>query len=56
MKLAEKIELLNRSSQRMMDALKLPWDEKFWWFLRREAWLHLKRSLELWWMVLRKKE
>ena len=55
MKLEQRIELIHRSSQRMMDALELPRDEKFWWFLRREVWLHLKRSWELWWMLIWKR-
>jgi len=56
MKLEERIELLHRSSQRMMDMIPDPRDVLWWGFMRREAWIHLKRSLELWWQVFRGKE
>ena len=56
MKLERKVELLHQSSERLMEALKLPRDLTWWRFMRREAWVHLKRSIELWWMVLREKE
>ena len=55
MKLGKKVELLHRSSQRMLEALKLPRDEHFWWFMRQELWIHLKRTVEAWWYVLWKK-
>ncbi len=55
MKLEKKVELLHRSSQRMLEALKLTKDEHFWWFMRQELWIHFKRTVEIWWMVLRKK-
>ena len=50
------VELIFKSANRMMGVLELPRDKMWWWFMRREAWIHLKRSWELWWMVLRKKE
>lgn len=53
--LARKIELLHNSSERMMKALGLSRDAAWWRFMRREVWLHLKRTLELMWMVLRRK-
>ena len=52
MNLAERIELLHRSSERLMEAVKLPRDDKFWWFMRRELWVHLKRSFEALWHAL----
>lgn len=54
--LPRKIELIHRSSSRMMELLKEPRNEFWWEFLRRETWLHLKRTFELAWMVFRKKE
>lgn len=56
MTLPEKIELIHRSSSRMMELLKQPKDKHWWWFLQRETWVHLKRTIELAWMVFRKKE
>jgi len=55
MKLERKIELLHQSSERLMRSLKLPRDKGWWVFMRRESWLHFKRSWELLWAVLRKK-
>ncbi len=55
-KLNRKVELLHKSSERLMRGLSLPRDKNFWWYMRREAWLHLRRSWELLWLVLRKKE
>lgn len=55
MKLEKKVELLLFSSQRMLEALKLPRDKHFWWFMHRELWIHLKRTVEAWWCVLWKK-
>jgi len=48
MKLEQTIELLHRSSRRMTELLKLPQDVYFWWFLRRESWIHLRLSIRLW--------
>jgi len=56
MKLEQAIELLHRSSQRLMDALKEKRTVEWWGFMRRECWIHLKRTLETWWLVLRGKE
>lgn len=54
--LTRKIELLNRSSERMIKALELPRDKGWWWFMRKEAWLHLQRAWEVMWMVLWRKD
>lgn len=56
MKLPERVELLHRSSERLMEALKLTRDLYYWAFMRREVWIHLKRTIELLWAVMRKKE
>jgi len=56
MELAERIELLHRSSERLVEALELTRDRDWWRFMRREVWLHLKRTLELVWAVLAKKQ
>ena len=55
-RLQRKVELISNSADRMMRVLELPRDKRWWWFMRRESWIHLKRSWELWWMVLRRKE
>jgi len=52
--LKQKIELLHRSSERLMEALDLPRDRAWWGFMSREVWVHLKRTLELLWAVIRK--
>lgn len=52
--LKQKIELLHRSSERLMAALDLPKDSAWWGFIRQEVWVHLKRTLELLWAVVRK--
>ncbi len=58
-RLRHKIELLHKSSGKMAKALELPKDRqktKDWWaFLRHEVWIHLKRTVELFFLVLRKK-
>jgi len=56
MKLPERVELLHRSSERLMEALKLTRDRDWWAFMSREVWIHLKRTIELLWAVMRKKE
>lgn len=56
MTLARKVELLHRSTERMMKALEQTRDLTWWAFMRRETWIHLKRSWELWWLVLMGKE
>jgi len=55
-KLKHKIELLHRSSERLLRAVSIKYNDLTWWrFLRQESWVHLRRSLELFLMVLRKK-
>jgi hypothetical protein len=54
--LLRKIELLYRSSDRMVLVMKHPKDNAFWAFMRRELKIHLKRTVEAWWLVFRKKE
>ncbi len=58
MKLEHKLEHLTNSTRRLNTAyVCLPdHDYIFWDFMRREAWVHIKRSVEFMWMVLRKKE
>ena len=51
MKLEETIERLHRSSSRMMELLKLPRDKAWRQFLRRETWIHIKRTTRLAWLV-----
>jgi hypothetical protein len=48
MKLEEIVDLMHRSSQRLIDALELPRDRVWFIFMRRESWIHLKQSLKLW--------
>jgi len=52
MKLEETIERLHRSSSRMMELLKLPRGKAWRQFLRRETWIHIKRTAELAWLAL----
>ncbi len=40
----------------MIKALELPRDKGWWWFMRKEAWLHLQRAWEVMWMVLWRKD
>ena len=56
MSLKRQIELLHNSSERLMKTSELKRDQAWWMFMRREAWVHLKRSWGLWWTVLRRKE
>lgn len=56
MTLQRKIKLIHQSSERLMKALELTKDRYRWVFMRRETWIHLKRTLELLWLVLRRKE
>ncbi len=59
MKLPQKIELIHRSSKRMTEMLNILSEDRdaIWWrILRREAWLHLRRTLGLLWLVLRRKQ
>jgi len=55
MTLPRKIELLHHSSERMLKALKWPKDKIWWAFMNREVWIHLKLSLKVLWVVLRRK-
>ena len=50
--LESSIKALHDSSQRMMRLLKVgPRDEIWWRTIRKEAWLHLKRSARVIWDV-----
>jgi len=51
MKLEQTVELIHRSSKRLIEALALPRDKTWLVFMRRESWLHLKQSLKLWWAL-----
>ncbi len=52
MKLPQAIELLHRSSERMMSAIRESHDEPFWFFMREEIWLHFKRTIQAWWAII----
>lgn len=56
MKLAQRIELLHRSSERMMRLIARPGGDLWWNTLKKETWIHLKRSFELWWYMIRRKD
>lgn len=57
MQLRRKVLLLYYSSERMYEALKLDMDTRWWKFMRREARLHLRRILELLWILyMRRKD
>lgn len=59
MKLPQAIELIHRSSERMsemLDVLREDRDDIWWRVLQREAWIHLKRTLRLLWLVLRRSQ
>ncbi len=56
MPLRKKIDLIDKSTKRLLQTLEMPRDKIWWGFMRREAWVHLKRSIELWWMTVRKKD
>lgn len=60
MKLAKRVEWLHRSSGRLMRLVSIKPDDytsDVWWAaLKREAWVHLKRSFELWWSLFRRKD
>lgn len=56
MKLLELVERLHRSSERMIEAMKTNHDEPFWFFMRDEIWLHLRRTVQAWWKIIRRKE
>jgi len=52
-RLSRKIELIDRSSERMIAALRLPDERARRLFLKRESKLHIRRSVELWLLLLR---
>ncbi len=62
MKLEQRVELLHRSSQRLMDALEglekpealTTREGKIAWslFIRREIWIHLKLTIKTWWEII----
>ena len=54
--LPRRIELLHRSSQRLMEAIKLPRDKYTWAFLRKEISLHLWSTLRTWWAIFLRNE
>ena len=55
-----RVDLLARSTNRLLRAMRMPKekrkDPKWWWFMRKEAWIHLKQSLKLIWAIWRRKE
>jgi len=53
--LKRKIELIRRSTDRLERGMNLEDEQSFWIFLRKELWLHWKRTTEALLMVLRKK-
>lgn len=54
--LKDTVGWIQKSSDRLERTLAMPRDRIFWRFLRREAWIHLQRSLELLWFSVRRKE
>lgn len=55
-KLRHNVELLHRSSERLLRAVRIKHNDRIWWrSVRKESWIHLRRSLELFLMVLRRK-
>jgi hypothetical protein len=55
MKLEQMVELMHRSSQRLIEALEVPRDRAWLLFMRRESLLHLRQSIKLWWAVRMKR-
>lgn len=54
--LAKRCELLDRSTGRLKKYFKTPEEDRdaVWWALvKKETWVNLKRSFELWWHVRR---
>ncbi len=43
----QKVELLHRSSSRMMEMLDIPRDKKFWKLFRREWRVHFQRTMAI---------
>ena len=56
MVLKHKVELLHRSSQRMMDMVPVVKTGMWWAFMRRESWIHIKRTIEVLWHVAIRRE
>ncbi|MHB8084382.1 MAG: hypothetical protein ACYDHZ_00955 [Dehalococcoidia bacterium] len=54
--LKRQIELLYWSACRIKKAIDLPRSESTWRFLRAELWLHMRRTIQVWWSVIRRKE
>jgi len=54
--LEKKIELIKRSADRLERGIRIQEDSMFWKFMRRELWIHWKRTTEALWMVIRKKK
>lgn len=52
MKLEQCVELMHRSTGRMVSALADPARDNAWWvFMRREAWHQLKLSIMTFWKI-----
>ena len=47
-----KVELINRSAKRMKDGLMIPDQALSLSFMKRESWLHLRRSVELFLLLI----
>jgi len=54
--LKRQIELIEASTKRLVRAMGLEKRDEPWRFIRREAWIHVKLTLRLLWMVRRRKE
>ena len=52
MKLEQRIELLHRSSRRLMETVELRNDYDVVFFLWREIRLHLRRTLQILWCIM----
>jgi len=55
-KIKRRVTLLHRSSSRLLKALEVPRDPDFWRFMKKYSLIHLKRTLQLLWIVWRKDE
>jgi hypothetical protein len=47
MSIQNKVRLMENSLRRMKKIIDRKRDESYWIFMRREAWLHLERAIEL---------
>lgn len=54
MKIKRRVTLLHRSASRLLKALDTPRDPDFWRFMRKYSMVHLKRTLQLLWIVWRR--